>query len=283
MSRSGMSILTLVKNRSAHLAQLIEGLRRSDAVPDELIVVDMGGDWTAPDSSAFPIRVIRMPSAVLPLARARNAAANQAQAERLLFLDVDCIPTRSLIGRMNEHLEHIDGVICADVRYLGPGELDDDWREENLLAVAQSHPVRHFPSTGVRRESNPGLFWSLAFAIRRATFFRLGGFDEAFSGYGAEDTDFGFRVRAAGVDLYFSAGAGAFHQCHDVFDPPLQHFADIVANATTFHRKWNVWPMEGWLESFEAMGLIERLPSTIGVLRSPTRQEMAQARRSTRF
>ena len=38
---SGLSILTLVRNRELHLRQLVEGLRRSERSPDELIVVDM--------------------------------------------------------------------------------------------------------------------------------------------------------------------------------------------------------------------------------------------------
>jgi len=278
-----MSVLTLVKNRSAHLAELIEGLRRSESVPGELIVVDMGGDWTAPESTPFPVRVIGMPSATLPLAKARNAAAAAATSEQLLFLDVDCIPARTLIGCLVKHLDRTHGVICADVRYLGPGELTGEWQEESLLAVAQAHPVRQFPSTGLRRESNAGLFWSLAFAMRRSAFFRLGGFDEAFSGYGAEDTDFGFRAQRAGVDLYFCGGAGAFHQCHDVFDPPLQHFDDIVVNAMTFQRKWNVWPMAGWLTQFESMGLIERSDWELTVVRAPTSDEISRAKKSSRF
>lgn len=278
-----MSVLTLVKNRAAHLAELIEGLHRSEVVPEELIVVDMGGEWTAPRSTRFPIRVISLPSSGLPLAKARNAAAAAANSEYLLFLDVDCIPMRQLIACMSEHASRTAGLICADVRYLGSGELTGDWQEESLLAVARAHPVRSFPDTGLRRETNAGLFWSLAFAIRRSVFFNLGGFDETFCGYGAEDTDFGFRAQRAGVDLYFSGGPGAFHQYHGVVDPPLQHFRDIVTNAVTFHRKWGLWPMDGWLNSFEAMGLIERSSATITVIRTPTAIEIAAAGKERRF
>ncbi|MGK2883354.1 MAG: hypothetical protein ACSLE8_01015 [Rhodococcus sp. (in: high G+C Gram-positive bacteria)] len=34
-----------------------------------------------------------------------------------------------------------------------------------------------------------------------------------------------------------------------------------MRNAALFHRRWNRWPMEGWLAAFEARGLIERFPS----------------------
>jgi glycosyltransferase involved in cell wall biosynthesis len=36
---TGVSVLTLVKNREPHLARLIEGLRRSEKRPAELIIV----------------------------------------------------------------------------------------------------------------------------------------------------------------------------------------------------------------------------------------------------
>jgi GT2 family glycosyltransferase len=127
-------------------------------------------------------------------------------------------------------------------------------------------------------EENAGLFWSLVFAIRSARFSALGGFDEAFTGYGAEDTDFGFRAKQAGLPLLFMGGAGAFHQHHDIFDPPVQHLADIVRNARLFYQRWKVWPMEGWLAAFKEMGLIARAGDMITLLRQPTIDEVAQAR-----
>ena len=279
----GMSVLTLVKNRSTHLARMIEGLVRSETPPVELIVVDMGGGWKAPDIDGFPIRIIDMQSDGLPLAEARNAAAGAATSDRLLFLDVDCIPARHLIDSIDRHVLGSDALICGEVRYLGPGDITDDWREDSLMKLARLHPARSFPVSGLRRESNPGLFWSLLFAMRRSTFMRLEGFDSAFRGYGAEDTDFGFRAALAGLPLLFAAAPGAFHQHHAVYDPPLQHFADIVANAGTFHRKWNRWPMGGWLDSFESMGLIRRLHNTLQVVRAPTADEIMKARRETPF
>ena len=52
----------------------------------------------------------------------------------------------------------------------------------------------------------PGYFWSLAFAMRRVHFESVGGFNESFIGYGAEDTDFAFRATCSGLDLAFLGG-----------------------------------------------------------------------------
>ncbi|RVT42470.1 glycosyltransferase [Sphingobium algorifonticola] len=271
-----LSVLTIVKNRSSHLAQLVEGLRRSHRPPSELVIVDMAS--TSPVDIApapFPTRIVRIDLPGLPLAAARNAAARAAHGEMLLFLDVDCIAMAALTGVMADNLACHDALICAEVLYLGPNDADGPWQESDLLERGARHPVRAFPRHGVRREDNAGLFWSLVFGIRRRRFFDLGGFDEQFTGYGAEDTDFGFRARAHDLPLLFMGEAGAFHQYHDSFDPPLQHFDDIVRNAGLFRNRWQFWPMDGWLAAFEDMGLIVRHDTAIEVLRSPSSAELA--------
>ncbi|RYJ06329.1 MAG: glycosyltransferase family 2 protein, partial [Actinomycetales bacterium] len=102
------------------------------------------------------------------------------------------------------------------------------------------------------------LFWSLSFAVTPATWDRIGGFDEAYVGYGGEDTDFGQRARSAGVPMAWVGGADAFHQHHPVSRPPVEHVQDVVRNAEVFARRWGWWPMEGWLEAFEERGLVAR-------------------------
>jgi GT2 family glycosyltransferase len=274
-----LSILTLVKDRPGHLAQLVEGLRRSGAVPHEVVVVDMGSDPPVEVGALpFPTRIIRRDRGGLPLAAARNAAARAASGDALLFLDVDCIPMRGLARAMADALARQDALICAQVRYLRPDEARNDWHEAELLSRSTGRPERRFPAYGLREVENAALFWSLVFGIRRERFFALGGFDEAFTGYGAEDTDFGFRARAAGLPLLFMGGPGAFHQYHDSFEPPLQHLGDIVRNAQTFRERWNRWPMEGWLAAFREMGVVRWDEHTLRIERLPTRAEMERAR-----
>ncbi|WP_185999504.1 glycosyltransferase [Novosphingobium sp.] len=278
-----LSVLTIVRNRPGHLVQLVKGLQRSSVLPDELIVVDMGSDSPVVlEDLPFPARVVWMDGGRLPLAAARNAAARSASNDHLLFLDVDCIPMRGLIRAVQGVLASHNALVCAQVLYLGPDEARAEWDEQDLFKRAAPHPARSFPGQGVRSEDNAGLFWSLVFGITRQRFFALGGFDEEFVGYGAEDTDFGFRAKAAGVPLLFMGGPGAFHQFHQTFDPPLQHLDDIVSNAGTFHRRWGIWPMEGWLKAFAEMGLVALSEDAITPLRPASCDELAQADSSRR-
>lgn len=273
-----LSVLTLVRNREGHLHQLVEGLRRSTLPPAELVVIDMSDRPVTLAPTPFPIRVERLETDGLPLAAARNRAARLAAQEALLFLDIDCIPLSACLGRMAEEVVARDSLLCADIRYLGPEDARGDWTEADLLAAGRPHPARTFPPTGVRVEPDPGLFWSLAFAIRASRFRSLGGFDEAFTGYGGEDTDFGFRAHAAGLPLLFVGGAVACHQHHESHDPPVAHLSDIVRNAALFRNRWGRWPMEGWLAGFRAMGLVQWSDTELRLLRQPTPGEIAATR-----
>jgi GT2 family glycosyltransferase len=276
-----LSALTLVRNRETHLKRLVEGLARSGRPPDELIVVDMSDAPIATPQFDGPVTVDRLAGAALPLAAARNRAASLATGELLLFLDVDCIPSSGVCERVERVLEIEDVAACPEVLYLPEGSLTErPWDEAGLKAAGRPHPVRPFPSSGQRAETNAGLFWSLAFAVRRSTFQRIGGFDEGYVGYGAEDTDLGFRMAEAGLPLIFLGGAPVFHQHHEGFDPPLQHFRALIANANRFHAHWSIWPMDGWLAAMARMGLVDWSEQALTIVRDPTADEIRSARKS---
>lgn len=274
-----VAVVTLNKGRGTHLARLLEGLALGRA-PDRCIVVEMGGDDGPLPARPFPVKRVPFASAGLPLGASRNAGRRAAgDAETLIYLDVDCIPSADLVAGLSAAVAEHDGLICCAVRYLPAGAVRDGWREADLVRAGQLHPVRHFPESGIVPSPQPGLFWSLAFAVRAATFDRLGGFDESFSGYGAEDTDLAFRAEALGVPTLFLGGPLAFHQHHASYDPPLQHFRDIVANAQRFYDRHGIWPMDGWLDGFARLGLIaEGWRGGITLLRDPTPEEIAAAR-----
>jgi len=275
MMMDDVAVCTLVKGRAGHLHAMLDGLARGTRLPDRCVVVEMGPQPTALPALPFPVVLHHMPSPGLPLAAARNAAARLAAATRLIFLDVDCIPAANLVEALAADIAAADALICCEVRYLAAADRGLD--EAAMLARGQRHPIRDFPPAGLRPEPNAGLFWSLAFGIRRESFIRLGGFDEGFTGYGAEDTDFAFRARAAGLPLLFTGSARAFHQHHAIHDPPLHHFADIVANADRFRALHGFWPMQGWLDAFAGMGLIAAPGggTALRILRAPTAAEIA--------
>jgi GT2 family glycosyltransferase len=286
-----LSVLTLVRGRSRHLANVIRGLEKSTRLPDELVIVHMNEDAAPQQSVHFPIRmkVIRDLEVPLPLAAARNLAATTALGDTLVFLDVDCIPAPELLERYHQALlAKPDALHQGEVRYLpadananadanagNDSESDGKTSKDptvSLMLRALPHPLHaHY----VDGQPIPyPLFWSLSFACRRTTFSHIGQFDERYRGYGAEDTDFAFRAREARVPLY-RCDALAYHQYHASYSPPLNHFDSIVANARIFKTRWGHWPMEGWLNAFAQRGLLTLTDDDLIVLRHPCADEVA--------
>lgn len=277
------SVLVIVHGREDHLRRLLQGVDASRQRPAEVVVAYMNEPDPAPLECSVPLRTIHVTSTLedssLPLARARNAAAAAAQTPNLVFLDVDSIPAAGLFSTFLQALGQGPVLAMAEPRYLkqplDPGQAVS---EEQLLASSVPHHTR----LGLPRASTMSgheMFWSLGFAMAASVFERVGGFDEQYQGYGAEDTDFAFRVRDAGIPIHFVEDP-VFHQHHGVHAPPLNHFSDIIANARRFHAQWRVWPMEGWLKEFSRMGLISWRPShtELTVHRPPEREEISAAR-----
>lgn len=260
------AIITIVAGRRNHLARQCVAIDRF-APGVEHVIVDMGGDLADVDGTHRT--VIRMPGAgsPLPLAQARNigaAAAIRNGADELVFLDVDCIPSSQTVSRYRAALDlHPDAVLTAPVGYLSAEAAAIDPTDGDALeATAHFHDFRPRPDAGLVQTAGHHLFWSLSFALTGASWTRIGGFDESYRGYGAEDTDFGERARLAGAPLLFVGGATAYHQHHSVESPPVRHLDDILRNGRTFAARWGYWPMQGWLDGFEATGLIIRDEAT---------------------
>ncbi|AKK01995.1 glycosyltransferase family 2 protein [Corynebacterium epidermidicanis] len=193
------------------------------------------------------------------LAQARNLAGDWAatRGDVVVFMDADCLPGPELLDRYAATLE-LDAVLSGPVTYLPEGA--DLHRLDDLTAP---HEVRPNPPAGecpVATAKEYDLFWSLSFAMS-ATLWRrcrdsFGGFDEGFTGYGGEDTDFGWQLRAHDIPMRWCGGAHAYHQWHPVSRPPWEHLVDIVRNANYFQEKWGTWPMKGWLDQFAAADAI---------------------------
>lgn len=236
----------------------------------------MGGADPRPAlaDASCPARVVDAEGDALPLAAARNLAAASTDAGQLVFLDVDCIPARGLVRAYREALEARPALLLGDVRYL-----TREWDGDPSALQDRSHPHPARPPAEHREAVAPELLWSLSFGVDRDSWQRIGGFDEAYAGYGAEDTDLGFTARARGVAIERIPGAVAYHQWHESFYPPLQHLASIVDNAHRFHAKWGSWPMGGWLRAFAEAGLVDWDDHRLALLREPTAAELAAAAR----
>jgi GT2 family glycosyltransferase len=264
-----ISVVTLVKGRKDALINLMEGIKRLSILPAELVIVHMNEAAYYLLDMPIPVVQIELQNEHrLPLAAARNYAINTAKSNQVIFLDVDCIPSPSLIEDYKQAFEKADILWAGRIRYLREAAMAQPDLFESMQELSDPDPVR-----GHTVEFSYELFWSLNFGCSKGVFERIGGFDESFEGYGAEDTDFSFSARKNNVPLG-TLHTFAYHQYHPSYDPPLNHLEDILLNARVFKRKWNSWPMEGWLKKFQKMGYVDWNTDNLGLIKHPSKLEI---------
>jgi GT2 family glycosyltransferase len=179
----------------------VDALLALDAAPgDELILADNSGTARADPR----VRVIPVPGERSP-ASARNAGAAHARNEWILFLDADCVPGRGLLRA------YFDQPVGSDVGALA-GEVVPAPEARSLAARYAAH--KNFLGYGPHlahpyRPRAP----AANLLVRRAALERVGGFYEGVRA--AEDTDFSWRLQAAGWRLEPRAGARVEHVYRD--------------------------------------------------------------------
>lgn len=177
-----------------------------DAPPFEVIVVDSSPDGAtsarvsecASRHPALALRCERLAERAFP-GVARNAGVRVARAERLLFVDADCVPAPDLIAAAARALDSGASAVAGAIA-LG-GTAAPSARLRHLLEFKES-----LPSCPARRT------WTLpsaCLAIRRDVLARHGGFPETRA---SEDWLLDWRMWRAGEDLRFDPSLRVVHR-----------------------------------------------------------------------
>jgi len=194
---------TELKRRS--LRHLLRHVTDSRCVA-EVVFVETDGEKhgfedLAPLLHGLPVQVVASP----PHNRAasRNAGANAARHDHLLFLDDDMVPHHwRTIDVILSHLlvEGFDCALFPRRQYVRFPLLFDDWHLDRTVQHWREggleedpflwDPIRHGSRDLPMVFCFPGCFT----LIKRDAYQRLGGFDEQFVGWGFEDTDFALRA-----------------------------------------------------------------------------------------
>ena len=228
-----LSIVIPAYGRKRALDMSLRALAGTDPGPRtfEVIVVDDGSkESLRPVVDAYQ----QIPASFIRLARnsgraaARNIGASQARGKRLLFLDGDSIPLKGMV-----HGHATFGVDDHEGRVLLGSRINPGWAlladavacgEAQAPVAAHENDFRHLgggeaAAVDFMRHRAPWLYcYTLNLSVPRNSFTELNGFDEAFTGWGFEDTEFGYRFFAS------RHRNGGFDYRPDIICMHLPHF-----------------------------------------------------------
>ena len=162
-----IAVITICKGRLDHLKQTLPLMLGQS--PDQVVVVDYGcpqhtGDWV---EKHYPqCKVVRvMDDQNFNAARARNIGAAAAEAKWLCCLDADVVVQPGWLDWLRPRLQNQNV-------YFRSSKVNDNRVLESYGMACVSH----------------------------SAFDRIGGYDEAFCGWGAEDDDFFSRLMSGGFE-----------------------------------------------------------------------------------
>jgi GT2 family glycosyltransferase len=216
-SRPAASVIVALNPHDNDPARVFDAYLRQTARLEsfEVVVVnggarDMAAQAFAKHRRAFPATPVRLIEIEKRgRSAANNAGARAAQADLLLFVADDFIPSATLV---RAHIEFHRNLAGATAVGIGPAffvdELRDDpfrcWLEDSgrLFAVPFRFAEPNWPTS---------FFYAGNASLRRELFDSLGGFDEMFRYDLGDDFAFGLRLRRAGVRSHFLPKAVAWH------------------------------------------------------------------------
>ena len=198
----------------------------------EVVVVDDGSriPLEQPTGTPLDVRVVHQEDRGFGLARARNTGARAASHCILVFLDCDMMPEAGwLAAHARWHHTLSDALTLgfrAHVEVDGVNEVMVRHRDGSLGDLFSDRPVDrpewiefHMTRTDDLTSTADDLFRVVTggnLGVSRDFFETVGGFDESFTQWGAEDTEFGYRASTRGAllvpvreGLCWHQGAGA--------------------------------------------------------------------------
>lgn len=231
-----ISVVIPTYNRLDTLRYVVPSLLANDIAPKtmEIIVADSNSnDGTAEylaDVSHEHPAVRHLPGAYSGRAMARNAGINAARGKVVLFTDADIIASRDLLAMHLKHHERDEPMAAVGMEVQVNSYADYERKRD--------HPELRAPLHGERPKRLTWLYFLTGNAsVRRSDLERVGGFDEAFTGYGHEDLELGYRLQHAGVRLVYEPRAVDYHW-HPVPYEEQKRKMEMAGRSTVrFYRK----------------------------------------------
>jgi len=229
-----ISVVVTTYNNPDALVRVLEGLMFQERRPDEVVVADDGsGPETAQlvfdfsKGATFPVKHVWQEDHGFRAARARNEAVKQSSGDYIVFMDGDCVPEMHYIEDHESLAEK--GYFVQGTRVLldelasiafGPETANSMGDVLKIILsghIGNAHHLIRMPFFPAWRSTSMKGIKTCSFGIFREDVMAVNGFNEAFVGWGREDSEFAARLYKYGLKRKeHSFMAACFHLWHPV-------------------------------------------------------------------
>jgi GT2 family glycosyltransferase len=217
----GTAIVILTWNQREKTARCLQSIADAGYDLARVVLWDNGSADGTDDMvlDRFPDVVYHHHPTNQGVASGRNAAALLAERRiaptHLMFLDNDMVVTEGFLEALCEAFAE-DPMLAqatAKIRFMGqPKRLHSAGGQVINFALGTKRGIGYGElDRGQHDVRRPCLPSGGATLVAKNVFFELDGFDNVFDPFGAEDTDFSYRVRAAGYRAVYVPDAVLYH------------------------------------------------------------------------
>lgn len=248
-----LSVVVPYYRRIANMRRMLDALVEQDIPKDEFEVVIGCMEYStelvqsiASLSGRLHVRCV-MDGEPWNVARARNIALRQTEAEVVLLVDADMLLPATFLSRLYSNYfarGQQNAVVGQMLNYDEGADVAAD--DPDAYADYGSHQLRTDSRLGlghdvrwtIEREIPWALCWTAVVAFPRCALDEYAlYFDTDFQGWGVEDTEWAYRLHLAGIPIVFADDLWAIH---------LPHPRDVARNhqdeARNFRRFIAKWP-----------------------------------------
>ncbi len=228
-----LSLIINTSNQPEYLARVLAGVGRQSSPPDEVLLADDGsGEETRQLFAKWSVgqrprcEHVWQPQEGFRRARILNEAIAHAQGEYLVFLDGDTLPHPDFVAD-HRSLARKGGFIQGHRALLKEGAstwfgLGDFRRDRRrALLTGQLEGLKHafrWPRPWVRPRADLRGIRGCNLAIWRADLVAVNGYNEAFVGWGREDSELAVRLGNLPVQRLDARG---WALCYHLWHPPV--------------------------------------------------------------
>ena len=212
-----ISVIITTYNKPDYLKKIIHGLLLQTRIPNEIIVADDGSiEETSKlvqllKNSCTNCKIIHVwqKDKGFRAARIRNLAIKKSKSEYLIFLDGDCIPEKHFV---EDHVFFAKkGFFFQGKRILIGKKLSESFTFKdthlkgklflNLLKnnISNGHHIIRLPFIPPMEDTKLSGTRTANIGVFRKDFYALNGFNEDFTGWGREDSEFVARLYNFGL------------------------------------------------------------------------------------